>query len=118
MSEELQTLKAAYEQQQSLLAAAQQQQATLQRQAQSLQQEADQLRVEARKAGQHSNLQQQFQEVRALSASLDSTADAHILKCGSPASTVQQHELSEERPAPEAAFRSAPGWQAPEHTLV
>ena len=40
----------------------------LERQAQSLQQEADQLRVEARKAGQHANLQQQFQEVRAVSA--------------------------------------------------
>ena len=62
--EELQTLRAAYQEQQSTLAAAQQHERTLQQQAQSLQQEVEQLRAESRKSAQYADLQRQFQEVR------------------------------------------------------
>ena len=57
-------LKVAYQEQQGVLAAAQQHEALLQQQAQKQQQELEQLRAEARKAGQYSDLQRQFQEVR------------------------------------------------------
>ena len=53
----------AYQEQQGVLAAAQQHEALLQGQAQSAQQELEQLRAEARKSGQYSDLQRQFQEV-------------------------------------------------------
>lgn len=62
--EELQTLRVAYQEQQSALAAAQQDERKLQQQAQSLQQEVEQLRAESRKSAQYADLQRQFQEVR------------------------------------------------------
>ena len=65
-AEELQALKVAYQQQQGVLAAAQQHEALLQQQAQALQQELEQLRGEAKKSGQYSDLQRQFQEVLVL----------------------------------------------------
>ena len=54
----------AYQEQQGVLAAVQQHEALLQQQAHSMQQELEQLRAEARKSGQYSDLQRQFQEVR------------------------------------------------------
>jgi len=65
-AEELQALRLAYQEQQSILATSQQHEGMLQQQAQSLQQELEQLRAESRKSGQYSDLQRQFQEASTL----------------------------------------------------